>query len=449
MRRRQRFVSLALWVFVLLLMCVAACVFSMSTEQKAAPTGGKDAVTVFLTGYELGALKPCGCSGGQLGGLDRRSAVFESVPRERRLVIDTGGFVESSGPQEQIKFSVIFQAFRLLGYDIVNLREEDLKLAREMGMLEVLSSGLHLITAETVPEANMPAGFTKEYSLGEESLALTVASLDTEQQPLEKVNELFALDSGEQSVNLLILDKCDQQTIDFIKQVNVVDCLLIPPEADRPILSESSDDGLLVISSGRLGKYVGKLQINPGRQGRERFGFTAVPVTEDMPPKEPLVQLYKAYQQFVKEANLLQRHPRYALSGSLEYTGSQKCKSCHGYEYSEWCKKAHADAYATLENVGSQYDPECVVCHVVGFDYESGFISPEKTSHLKDVGCENCHGPGSKHVNNWGGEELGDPKMTCLDCHTPEHSGEYAGHEQEYFGKIVHWREPNAVGNVE
>ena len=47
--------------------------------------------------------------------------------------------------------------------------------------------------------------------------------------------------------------------------------------------------------------------------------------------------------------------------------------------------KDHANAFATLERVGSQYDPECVICHVIGMDYDSGFITEEKTPLMKDV----------------------------------------------------------------
>ena len=32
------------------------------------------------------------------------------------------------------------------------------------------------------------------------------------------------------------------------------------------------------------------------------------------------------------------------------------------------------------------------------------------------------------------------PKSSCIDCHTPDHSAEYAGNEDAYLEKIVHWR---------
>src|SRR5262249_34302732 len=47
-----------------------------------------------------------------------------------------------------------------------------------------------------------------------------------------------------------------------------------------------------------------------------------------------------------------------------------------------------------------QYDAECIVCHTVGFGYETGYRSEKDTPHLKDVGCESCHGPSGDHVKN-------------------------------------------------
>jgi Cytochrome c554 and c-prime len=45
-----------------------------------------------------------------------------------------------------------------------------------------------------------------------------------------------------------------------------------------------------------------------------------------------------------------------------------------------------------------QFDAECIVCHTVGFGYETGYKTEKDTPHLKNVGCESCHGPASEHV---------------------------------------------------
>ena len=205
----------------------------------------------------------------------------------------------------------------------------------------------------------------------------------------------------------------------------------------------------LVFSVGRYGRYITRLTIEKARvRDRLKFQFTKIPVEEDLKPNPTLKELYKGYQQIVKESGLLEKHPRYPLDDDLKYVGSESCKTCHEPAYSKWLETGHAKAYATLERVGSQYDPECILCHVIGLDYESGFVSEQETPEMKNVGCENCHGPGSEHVKTYGQAKTSEPKSTCLDCHTPEHSGEYAEKKQVFRQKIIHWTEPNTPGDV-
>ncbi len=408
-------------------------------------------ITIFFTGNELGTLKPCGCSGGQLGGLDRRSAILDTVRPENRLVLDTGFLVPESTEQNLIKFNIIIQAFGCLGYDLVNLTEQDILVARQAGLLDVLGAAFKVITAENPPDADIPSKFTKSFTIDGNSLDITVAVIDTERQ-IEQLPQLF--ETSDSVLNVLISNRVNAKAFESVLDPNLVDLLIVPPQSDEPMLISDANTGPLVVSAGRLGKYVGKVEMTPDR----KFAFSVVPVVEDLPQDEELIQLYKDYQRLLKEANLLEKYPRFVLPDNLEYVGSKSCKLCHDYEYQKWltssqvfipglAKQAspdsrHADAFATLEKVGSNYDPECVICHVVGMQFYTGFISPEKTPDLKDVGCENCHGPGSEHLRSLGAAETSGPISTCTDCHTSDHSAEYAGNEKQYFEKIIHWREP-------
>jgi hypothetical protein len=277
------------------------------------------------------------------------------------------------------------------------------------------------------------------------------------------------------SVNILIARHADANTIASISNSQLIDCLIVPPQSDEPTLIGDPNARPVVISQGRLGKYVGKIQVTlpglaeasrggPGPTEHPRLSFAAIPVTEDLNQYQPLVELYKDYQRLVKEAGLLERYSKFVLPDNLEYVGSRYCKLCHDYEYEKWMTSRqvfipgsprqaapdsrHADAFATLEKIGSDYDPECVICHVVGMRYQSGFITSAKTPELKDVGCENCHGPGSEHLRSLGAVETSGPISTCTDCHTTEHSAGYAGNEKQYFEKIIHWREPVSAVKV-
>ena len=205
----------------------------------------------------------------------------------------------------------------------------------------------------------------------------------------------------------------------------------------------------MVISVGRFGKYVSKLGIKKAKaDDKMTIDFSYVPVVENLAQQSDAIELYKDYQQLVKDARLLEKYPRFVLPVDLKYTSSTSCKLCHEYEYNKWSEKAHAHAYATLEKVGSQYDPECVLCHVVGLEYEGGFVTEEQTANLKNVGCENCHGPGSQHIKTLGKAKTAEPKSDCTACHTPENSANYAGNEKKYLQQIIHWREPNSPADV-
>ena len=445
-RTKERLVGV---LFLTGLMLVTSCVPDRQPKPPATPVQQTEVFTIFLTGYELGALKPCGCSGGQLGGLDRRWAVLNSVPRQRRLIVDTGSLVESDSEQDLIKFSILIQAFRLLDYNLVNLTKKDFEIAHNLGLLGNPIVGV--ISPYGTGE-KMAGAFRNQYLLNGKYITISVLTFDVETSPIEWIREVFRRELDQQSVNILIMNRCDDAIISSIAEIGIVDCLVCPSDSDEPrLLANRLDEPRvigepnerpLVFSVGRFGRYVCRLDIKAAEaEDRLDLDFHAIAVGEDLKQGPELVRLYEDYQQLVKEANLLEEYPRFVLPNGLKYVGSESCKFCHPYEYQKWSQKSHARAYATLEKIGSQYDPECVICHVVGMEYESGFISEEKTSHLKDVGCENCHGPGSEHIRMPATAKTTQPKSSCLDCHTPETSGEYAGNEQLYLEKIVHWKQ--------
>src|SRR5262249_42071831 len=78
----------------------------------------------------------------------------------------------------------------------------------------------------------------------------------------------------------------------------------------------------------------------------------------------------------------------------------------------------HARAYEALEKAKRpalrQYDGECVVCHVVGFGTTGGYADEQTTAHLKHVGCESCHGPGSVHVKAMAASQPNPPGLAAL-----------------------------------
>ncbi len=116
------------------------------------------------------------------------------------------------------------------------------------------------------------------------------------------------------------------------------------------------------------------------------------------------------------------------VPGQPTYVGTAACAQCHPEAVAFWRKTGHGKAWETLVTRGKQYDLTCVGCHVVGYQKPGGFCRVKDVAGYEDVGCENCHGPGSEHVRTSEAESivLRSTPATCADqCHVPEHSQEF------------------------
>ncbi len=116
-------------------------------------------------------------------------------------------------------------------------------------------------------------------------------------------------------------------------------------------------------------------------------------------------------------------------AGEAHYVGSSACADCHEEEYksySSYAKKAHSfQAIEKMRNHLSQEEiRECYGCHTTGYGKPGGFVSEQETPDLKNVGCEVCHGPGSKHLESEDADDIlgtvDKIKGVCERCHTSE-----------------------------
>jgi len=364
--------------------------------------------------------------------------------------VDTGNLLQGRTPQDVLKLTIIFQALSILEYDVANLNADEFSLATELGL--VAGGGFRIITAAADDDAQTKPSYSKALRIGDRTVRVRVAAVKGQTATADSLQSLFAVAQVDLALNILIIDDCSPEIADRIKLCDAVDVVVCPTASDEPRIVDKKSDRPLFVSAGRLGKYFGKLTAQLTADNQLRLYFDKVAIEEKLPEDETLVQLYEDYKMMVRDEGLLEAYLRVPLPDGLKYLGSENCHSCHGYEHDKWATKAHAHAYETLVKVGSQYDPECVGCHVVGFGYESGFISETSAKDLRNVGCEVCHGPGSDHMKAVTTERvdtgISQPQSRCIDCHTPDHSPGYQGHEKEKLEKIVHWREQKASTDV-
>ncbi len=110
-------------------------------------------------------------------------------------------------------------------------------------------------------------------------------------------------------------------------------------------------------------------------------------------------------------------------SAESKYVGLEKCKGCHKKEFDDFQKRKFGKAWRVLEMRGEINNPECLKCHATGYG-QGGFVSAEKTPHLKYKQCEACHGPGSLHAKNPMSKEYRNlmrnyirDNDVCINCH--------------------------------
>ena len=448
-------------------------------------------VALVLTGSQYGYLEPCGCAGleNMTGGLTRRATLLDQLRARKWTVvpIDAGNQVRRFGRQPEVMFQVTLDGLRTMGYRAIAFGPDDLRLpAPELvGMMQaddpfVSANAVVLDPSFTSPFLIIEAGGRK---IGVTSV------LGPRNQKKVNSDEVILRDA--EAALKDIWPKMKEQACDLyvlVAQASIDESIALARKfpqfsivvttggegepARMPDQVEGTNSHLIQV--GTKGMYAGVIGLYDDSQTPWRY--QRVPLDARFSDSEAMLRLLAAYQQQLADIGLegLGVRPQDHPSG-LTFVGSKACQECHKEAYRIWEEgqnghaPGHAKAFATLKkppkrsSIPRQHDPECISCHVVGwnpqkyFPYKSGFVSEEKTPHLKDVGCESCHGPGSAHVAAEDGSEkvdnaeldrrrvevrllLEDAEPFCVTCHDLDNSPHFVdeGVFEEYWKRIAH-----------
>ncbi len=427
-----------------------------------------DAVLV-LSGQTFGYLQPCGCSRPQIGGLERRAMLIDSLKAKGWPVvgIDLGDIHPEKtmlARQGQLKYAATMHALREMGYIAVGIGATELKhdlykliaeyslqkeqrpfllAANIVGVADgkVISrteyfpspTGNHralieAIEVEKVGEVTVGVAGVVGKALQEENLKHKWdVSIDfpNAKAALESTVAALAKHPAKPQLNVLIFQGPSADAAKIARDFPQFQVILCQSDTDLPPMLPSQPAGTRtqVVQVGHRGQHVGVLGAFKKADGTFEFHYQLVPLTEEFltpgteeeaKKRNPVLPVLEDYAQQVKAANLLSQYPRVphpeqikALDLNppvqLSYVGSAACQACHEAEYKKWKEHHHSHAMETLERYAKRpslrnFDGECVQCHSVGFHYRGGYVDDKTTPHLRDVGCESCHGPGSGHV---------------------------------------------------
>jgi len=243
------------------------------------------------------------------------------------------------------------------------------------------------------------------------------------------------------------------------KRVPGIDLILGGHGGQRTRTDDFPEDTLFgrtrIMYVGDQGKDIGELRLFFGADRRiASLQRSSIPLTRAWPEDPAVAALVERTKIAVNEhnraraeaANPFRGAPEAAPSGppvQHAYTGSDHCGSCHPKEFALWKGTGHARAFGTLVGAHQDFNPRCVGCHTVGYGRPGGFTNSKATPELIDVGCESCHGPGSRHPETIGKGFGQTSTAFCVTCHTRENSPDFDA--ATYIPKIRHWPAPQAA----
>lgn len=443
-------------------------------------------LAIVITGREDGYLEPCGCAGldRMKGGLSRRHTMIREL-RQRGwplIAVDVGGNSKGFGRQAQLKYHATADAMKIMGYDAIALGTSELQLPADALYADVggtkqqpspfvsANVGLFALDPNITPHKQViqRGGFKVGVTsvLGSTYQRLINNPEIVMVAPAQALAKMAPDLKKECNILILLAHATMQESIALSNRFPEFDIVVTaggpggePPKdinrvpQSRAVLVEVGDKGMNAVVLGVFD--------DPNPQNVIRY--QRIPLDSRFEASAEMKKVMLDYQLHVSQLGLAglgikaMQHPQAETHGA--FVGSRKCESCHQPSYDIWRKTGHAKAYPTLVNLDPprQFDPECVSCHVVGwnpqqfFPYLGGFESIEKTSHLGDVGCESCHGPGELHVKaEMGSDESLKKKMQqavrvtkeqaekhlCLTCHDGDNSPDFQF--KTYWPKVEH-----------
>lgn len=433
----------------------------------------KPDVALVLTGEMYGYMRPCGCSPGQHGGLARRDGFLHYLTEERQwnvLPLELGDLIGKGGMLEPVRYAYIIESLQTLGYPAIGVGVKDLSIsvndvfgqAVNMDSTKLLQSNLQhkdadfqelmeqfLGSTAIADPGGVKVGIT---SLIGEGLQGKLPDPSVSLRPTDEVMEAVIKKMDEEKVDLRVVlaNMPQKEAVALAEKYPVFDVILCESKIEDSATQEAQMVGKTMVTwVGRKGKSVGVVGFWKDEQPHLRFEI--VPLDGRFPESDEMGEIYGRFVRAVKDGNFLEKVPRVPHPSHDEFVGAEKCGQCHKKAFAHWKESKHAHALETLHNVkptGQDHNPECVSCHSTGFGFVSGFVSPELTPTLAGNQCENCHGPGKRHVadpkNPQFAAEMRLSRFTveqsCVKCHDADNSVHFKF--DTYWPKIAHpWRD--------
>lgn len=417
-------------------------------------------IRLMLSGSLSGRLEPCGCASGQAGGLARRmQMVLQSHVHD--LFLEGGNLVTEARRIDLEKALTAVQVLFTMqkAYDGLGIGPKDLELPLEEWVSFLSGLRVPVVASDLVSTTGgWPAvAFLERDVRGTKvrvaSFTMTLPKAVAERKPApltlltpEAAWQRAMQGASPETRRILMVHDDPEAARKLAATLQPQPDLVIgidPSNPEPPSTAEMAGK-TPIVWPGIRGRYLLDVTIARAADGPRITSYdplllqgseTKPDSGQDASTKQMILQ----HREFVAQENVLEQMADTSKPTGATFVGSAACAECHKQDYEVWQNSKHGHAWDTLVRVEkdpkrygwpvTKY-PDCVSCHTTGFGKPGGFITPEKTPHLINVGCERCHGPGSEHVASLGQTKLGKvgdglPATTCTQCHDFEQSPKF------------------------
>lgn len=460
-----------------------------------------DQLTLVISGEQHGYLEPCGCSETQSGGYSRRADLLRQMTKRgfQPVALDLGGLVRRRREQSRLKYQTMLAALGDMSYAAVAVGPEDLALGADFLLSQgdpgesdetaarqpaaqssrpaLLAANVRLFDSDDLPGAPVAGRLVKA---GRHTIGVTAILDPGLARPLETAGALDdvtiqppeavlpgVIDSlvGDGATLLVLLSHARlEKSLALAERFPRFDLVVSAGGPEDPLTENPRQVGTTtVITVGQKGKYAGVVGLIPGNE-RPQFRFELVNLDNQRFIDHPkMIDAMRTYQQTLEQLDLAAAMLPIDTSGNRRFVGSARCGECHTRALAKWARTPHADAFESLAKgrVGQKhnwvprtFDAECLSCHVTGWEpqqvlpFKSGFVDRNTSAHLLGNGCENCHGPGDRHVelveDGRVEQSLAEVRVTlaqarrktCIACHDLDNSPTFDF--DTYWPRIAH-----------
>ncbi len=468
------------------------------------PTWPTPKAALVITGEQQGYFEPCGCTANQLGGMSRRASLFDKIRSLGWDVrgIDGGSVSRRTGTQAKFKFETSLEAMRELKYVALGLGPEELKLEPGYLLSQHLSDGeqpLKFLSANVTFFGSKDLGTPLSSAIFEiNGVKIGVTNVMSEtirksvipdMTPQEAENAEMQWSDPREALTSVLKD-FDSAGVTFrilLAQTTLEESQKLAedfPTLDAIVRSNSFGEGkhqpelvgsVRMLEVGKKGKTAGVIGLYP-EDAENPVRFELVTLSGELfSDSDRMTQLMQAYQDRLKSESVASLDRGVPHPSGAKFVGAAKCGECHTEAHAIWKDTPHAHSFESLDpahkrkgferlrGVKRTFDPECIACHVTGwepeqyFRYETGFINEEFAADdsekllqglLAGNQCENCHGPGNRHIEfiEAGNDEAANKEVkvtlkqvesTCNQCHDGDNSPNFKF--EEYWEKVQHY----------